>query len=171
MLIILHCSLEKHSISWSYNSFILTHYFCFSVTRRLKSIKNIQKITKSMKMVAAAKYARAERELKPARVYGTGSLGKRTVWLAFVSSHRGGGSEYLTRTHLHGALWGQGLVGPLKLSWLLSAPWKELRSAVCDTPCGLVPSAKPWRDAVGWGGAGGSDQATVVRSTVFKRQP
>uniref|UniRef100_A0A287DD00 ATP synthase subunit gamma n=1 Tax=Ictidomys tridecemlineatus TaxID=43179 RepID=A0A287DD00_ICTTR len=29
------------------------------------SIKNIQKITKSMKMVAAAKYARAERELKP----------------------------------------------------------------------------------------------------------
>ncbi|ELK23537.1 ATP synthase subunit gamma, mitochondrial [Myotis davidii] len=44
------------------------------ITRRLKSIKNIQKITKSMKMVAAAKYARAERELKPARVYGTGSL-------------------------------------------------------------------------------------------------
>ncbi|KAK1345626.1 hypothetical protein QTO34_008089 [Cnephaeus nilssonii] len=42
--------------------------------QRLKSIKNIQKITKSMKMVAAAKYARAERELKPARVYGTGSL-------------------------------------------------------------------------------------------------
>ncbi|KAM4748066.1 ATP synthase F(1) complex subunit gamma, mitochondrial isoform 1-T1 [Rhinophrynus dorsalis] len=44
------------------------------ITRRLKSIKNIQKITKSMKMVAAAKYSRAERELKPARVYGTGSL-------------------------------------------------------------------------------------------------
>ncbi|XP_056429231.1 ATP synthase subunit gamma, mitochondrial isoform X2 [Hyla sarda] len=44
------------------------------ITRRLKSIKNIQKITKSMKMVAAAKYARAERELKPARVYGTGAL-------------------------------------------------------------------------------------------------
>ncbi|KAM4677732.1 ATP synthase F(1) complex subunit gamma, mitochondrial [Discoglossus pictus] len=44
------------------------------ITRRLKSIKNIQKITKSMKMVAAAKYAKAERELKPARVYGTGSL-------------------------------------------------------------------------------------------------
>ncbi|XP_049561699.1 ATP synthase subunit gamma, mitochondrial isoform X4 [Orcinus orca] len=44
------------------------------ITRRLKSIKNIQKITKSMKMVAAAKYARAERELKPARVYGIGSL-------------------------------------------------------------------------------------------------
>ncbi|KAM8973552.1 ATP synthase F(1) complex subunit gamma, mitochondrial isoform 2-T2 [Pelodytes ibericus] len=44
------------------------------ITRRLKSIKNIQKITKSMKMVAAAKYARAERDLKPARVYGVGSL-------------------------------------------------------------------------------------------------
>ncbi|XP_048224093.1 ATP synthase subunit gamma, mitochondrial-like [Perognathus longimembris pacificus] len=44
------------------------------ITRRLRSIKNIQKITKSMKMVAAAKYASAERELKPARVYGVGSL-------------------------------------------------------------------------------------------------
>lgn len=44
------------------------------ITRRLKSIKNIQKITQSMKMVAAAKYAKAERELKPARVYGTGAL-------------------------------------------------------------------------------------------------
>ncbi|TNN31856.1 ATP synthase subunit gamma, mitochondrial [Liparis tanakae] len=44
------------------------------ITLRLKSIKNIQKITKSMKMVAAAKYARAERMLKPARVYGSGAL-------------------------------------------------------------------------------------------------
>ncbi|XP_018595076.1 ATP synthase F(1) complex subunit gamma, mitochondrial isoform X2 [Scleropages formosus] len=44
------------------------------ITIRLKSIKNIQKITKSMKMVAAAKYSRAERALKPARVYGTGAL-------------------------------------------------------------------------------------------------
>ncbi|XP_061770187.1 ATP synthase subunit gamma, mitochondrial isoform X2 [Nerophis ophidion] len=44
------------------------------ITIRLKSIKNIQKITKSMKMVAAAKYARAERQLKPARVYGSGAL-------------------------------------------------------------------------------------------------
>ncbi|KAM4853114.1 LOW QUALITY PROTEIN: ATP synthase subunit gamma, mitochondrial-like [Thomomys bottae] len=44
------------------------------ITRRLKRSKNIQKITKSMKMVAAAKYARAERELKPAGVYGVGSL-------------------------------------------------------------------------------------------------
>lgn len=34
---------------------------------RLKSVKNIQKITQSMKMVSAAKYTRAERELKQAR--------------------------------------------------------------------------------------------------------
>jgi F-type H+-transporting ATPase subunit gamma len=40
---------------------------------RLKSVKNIQKITQSMKMVSAAKYTRAERELKAARPYGEGS--------------------------------------------------------------------------------------------------
>ncbi|XP_050414663.2 ATP synthase subunit gamma, mitochondrial [Patella vulgata] len=40
---------------------------------RLKSVTNIQKITKSMKMVSAAKYARAERELRPARPYGKGT--------------------------------------------------------------------------------------------------
>lgn len=34
------------------------------VSIRLKSVKNIQKITKSMKMVSAAKYAKADRELK-----------------------------------------------------------------------------------------------------------
>ncbi|XP_015783342.1 ATP synthase subunit gamma, mitochondrial [Tetranychus urticae] len=39
---------------------------------RLKSVKNIQKITQSMKMVSAAKYARAERDLKVARGYGDG---------------------------------------------------------------------------------------------------
>lgn len=43
------------------------------ISIRLKSVKNIQKITKSMKMVAAAKYAKAERELKGARVYGEGA--------------------------------------------------------------------------------------------------
>ncbi|CAJ0935990.1 unnamed protein product, partial [Mesorhabditis belari] len=43
------------------------------ISIRLKSVKNIQKITKSMKMVAAAKYAKAERDLKGARVYGVGS--------------------------------------------------------------------------------------------------
>lgn len=36
---------------------------------RLNSVKNIQKITQSMKMVSAAKYARAERDLKKARSF------------------------------------------------------------------------------------------------------
>ena len=40
------------------------------VAMRLKSVKNIQKITQSMKMVSAAKYARAERDLKAARPLG-----------------------------------------------------------------------------------------------------
>lgn len=40
---------------------------------RLKSVKNIQKITQSMKMVSAAKYSRAERDLKQARPYGLGA--------------------------------------------------------------------------------------------------
>jgi len=43
-----------------------------AISIRLKSVKNIQKITQSMKMVSAAKYARAERELKQARPYGEG---------------------------------------------------------------------------------------------------
>jgi len=43
------------------------------ISLRLKSVKNIQKITQSMKMVSAAKYARAERELKPSRPYGQGA--------------------------------------------------------------------------------------------------
>ncbi|KAJ6641594.1 ATP synthase subunit gamma, mitochondrial [Pseudolycoriella hygida] len=43
------------------------------IQMRLKSVKNIQKITQSMKMVSAAKYARAERELKQARPYGEGA--------------------------------------------------------------------------------------------------
>lgn len=37
-------------------------------------MKSLQKITKSMKMAAATKYARAERELKAAGVYGMRSL-------------------------------------------------------------------------------------------------
>jgi F-type H+-transporting ATPase subunit gamma len=44
-----------------------------AISMRLKAVKNIQKITKSMKMVSAAKYARAERELRQARTYGLGS--------------------------------------------------------------------------------------------------
>lgn len=40
---------------------------------RLKSVTNIRKITQSMKMVSAAKYARAERDLKNARSFGKGA--------------------------------------------------------------------------------------------------
>jgi len=43
------------------------------ISLRLKSVTNIQKITKSMKMVSAAKYAKAERDLKGARAYGVGA--------------------------------------------------------------------------------------------------
>lgn len=44
------------------------------VAMQLKSITSIQKITSSMKMVASAKFARAERELKLAVPYGTGAI-------------------------------------------------------------------------------------------------
>jgi len=44
------------------------------ISTRLKSVTSIQKITKSMKMVSAAKYARAEKALKEARVNGPASL-------------------------------------------------------------------------------------------------
>jgi F-type H+-transporting ATPase subunit gamma len=44
-----------------------------AISMRLKAVKNIQKITKSMKMVSAAKYAKAERDLRLARPYGSGA--------------------------------------------------------------------------------------------------
>merc|ERR1712038_1545442 len=44
-----------------------------AIAIRLRSVKNIQKITQSMKMVSAAKYARAEKDLKKSRPYGTGA--------------------------------------------------------------------------------------------------
>merc|ERR1711976_96096 len=40
------------------------------ISMRLRAVKNIHKITKSMKMVAAAKYAKAEKDLKAARPFG-----------------------------------------------------------------------------------------------------
>lgn len=43
------------------------------ISMRLKSVKNIRKITQSMKMVSAAKYARAERDLRACRPYGEGA--------------------------------------------------------------------------------------------------
>ena len=48
----------------------------FTVQMRLKAVTNIQKITKSMKMVSAAKFARAEKDLKKARPYGAGAQGR-----------------------------------------------------------------------------------------------
>ncbi|XP_075233620.1 ATP synthase subunit gamma, mitochondrial-like [Lycorma delicatula] len=42
------------------------------ISDRLKSVTSIQKITKSMKMVSVAKYARAERLLKSVRPFGLG---------------------------------------------------------------------------------------------------
>merc|ERR1712002_1050307 len=44
------------------------------IEMRLKGTRNIKKITTSMKMVSAAKYAQAERRLKPARTYGAGAV-------------------------------------------------------------------------------------------------
>jgi F-type H+-transporting ATPase subunit gamma len=41
----------------------------------LKSIKNIAKITKSMKMIASTKLARAQRAMNSARAYGETSSG------------------------------------------------------------------------------------------------
>lgn len=43
---------------------------------RLKAIKNIQKITKTMKMISAAKFAQASKAIIPARTYGVGALSK-----------------------------------------------------------------------------------------------
>lgn len=43
------------------------------ISMRLKSVKNIQKITQSMKMVSAAKYTRAERDLRAAKPIGAGA--------------------------------------------------------------------------------------------------
>ena len=44
-----------------------------AISMRLKSVKNIQKITQSMKMVSASKFTRAERELKATRPIGAGA--------------------------------------------------------------------------------------------------
>ena len=53
---------------------------------RLKSVKNIEKITKSMKMVSAAKYAQAERQLKPARTFGVAAQGESQANTASCAS-------------------------------------------------------------------------------------
>ena len=62
--------------------------FFLVVSMRLKSVKNIQKITKSMKMVSAAKFGRAERDLRTARVYGSGATGEPTYILVDCPQER-----------------------------------------------------------------------------------
>ena len=76
------------------------------IEMRLKGTRNIKKITTSMKMVSAAKYAQAERKLKPARAYGngcidvydkTGAEGPEDVTkrlIIAISSDRGMASSY-----------------------------------------------------------------------------
>jgi len=72
-----------------------------AISIRLKSVKNIQKITQSMKMVSAAKFTRADKDLKLARPYGVGAQqffekaevkdeeGEKGQLLIAVSSDRG----------------------------------------------------------------------------------
>merc|ERR1712021_59991 len=40
---------------------------------RLKSIRNIEKITKTMKMISSAKFAKASKTIGPARAFGEGA--------------------------------------------------------------------------------------------------
>ena len=43
------------------------------VQQRLKSVQNIEKITKSMKMIASTKVNKAQRGMEAARVFGQAS--------------------------------------------------------------------------------------------------
>lgn len=53
------------------------HLSCLrAVAMRLKSVKSIEKITKSMKMVSAAKLSKAERRVKDIRAIGEASTGE-----------------------------------------------------------------------------------------------
>jgi len=63
------------------------------ISMRLKSVKNIQKITQSMKMVSAAKYARAEKDLKQARPFGEGA--KKFYDVAEIQAPAENGKELL----------------------------------------------------------------------------
>ena len=49
--------------------------FYFKVQMRLKSIKNIGKITKSMKMIASTKLNRAQKAMEIGRTFGETSTG------------------------------------------------------------------------------------------------
>ena len=47
---------------------------------RIKSVTNIQKITKTMNMISAAKYAKAAKELDSARSFGAAGAGAAKGW-------------------------------------------------------------------------------------------
>jgi F-type H+-transporting ATPase subunit gamma len=51
---------------------------------RLKSIKNIGKITKSMKMIASTKLNRAQKAMEVGRVFGDNSAGTEKSLFNFV---------------------------------------------------------------------------------------
>ncbi len=53
-----------------------TDHCACAVQTRLKSVKSIQKITKSMKMVSAAKFSRAEKALQETKPLGAASIGE-----------------------------------------------------------------------------------------------
>lgn len=56
---------------------------------RLKSIANIEKITKTMKMISSAKYVHAARQLEPARVFGNAG---NSAALALASNDKNQGT-------------------------------------------------------------------------------
>lgn len=90
---------------------------------RLKSVKNIQKITQSMKMVSAAKYARAERELKHARPYGEGAT-------SFYESAEVKGDEAKPETLVIALTSDRGLCGAVHSN--VSKKVKSMLGAVAD---------------------------------------
>jgi F-type H+-transporting ATPase subunit gamma len=49
------------------------------VQQRLKSVQNIEKITKSMKMIASTKVNKAQRGMESARVFGQASNCKVSI--------------------------------------------------------------------------------------------
>jgi flagellar biogenesis protein FliO len=48
-------------------------FIFFLVQQRLKSVQNIEKITKSMKMIASTKVNKAQRGMEAARIFGQAS--------------------------------------------------------------------------------------------------
>ena len=66
----------------------LRRVYLVSVNNRLKAVKNIQKITKSMKIVSAAKFSKAEKELKPTRAYGEGTQGNLFLHKLYLQNNK-----------------------------------------------------------------------------------